>query len=381
MYSRFLEILRLSRCGLNGDEIGRQLHMNNVRKYLSGEKKSFLTHLRAEQDRLGPPRSGKTWLPLRLKPRGVPGESWIQVPRRIRRFEDLISTLDEVAPIEIAPELRAEFGYKNSEEVSKERIGLFGFFLGAAIGDAGKHRKGESKFVSKVITMELSKAKPNSFRFGEFTTLGAQVSLGLEMHRIADGLSSEHRFSKAETYRWISPASPLVSWVHHDCLGLGMEELTTYDPLKMDWLVDAPTGFKTSVFQGISESDGWVDAGADTVCIVSSPNTRLFTAVLESLGVRSRVDQQELVQIIRVPTEDAIKLPMFSARVNSVYFQQMLAMSRATRLPERVRLPDEVIRQIRELSLLHDSLAEICLNLAIKHGIKVGYGTVRKYLS
>ena len=43
MYQRFLEILRLSKAGSSGDEVGRALHMNNVRKYLTGNKMAFLT--------------------------------------------------------------------------------------------------------------------------------------------------------------------------------------------------------------------------------------------------------------------------------------------------------------------------------------------------
>ena len=80
MYNRFLEILKLSKRGFNGDEIGRILHMNNVRKYILGAKMSFLTLLRREHNRLGSPEHNYKWLPLRLKPRGTPGDAWIQVP-------------------------------------------------------------------------------------------------------------------------------------------------------------------------------------------------------------------------------------------------------------------------------------------------------------
>ncbi len=148
----------------------------------------------------------------------------------------------------------------------------------------------------------------------------------------------------------------------------------------MEWIMETPASFKASVFQGISESDGWVDPGADTVCIVSSPNTELFTLILNSLGFNSRVDQQKRVQIIRVPTEDAMKIPIFSPRVNSIYYEQMRVMSHATRFPERKRLPDEFISRIRELSSQYETLAEICLNLATRYGVKVSGQTVKKYI-
>lgn len=381
MYDRFLEILRLSKKGLNGDEIGRTLHMNNVRKYLTGHKMSFLTSLRAEHDRLGAPTKGRKWLPLGLKPRGTPDGTWIQVPAKISNIEDIISVLNQRDTPEDAFSKMREFGYESPQELLEEKMPLLGFLVGATIGDAGKHRKGEFRFQSKSLSLVLSQNKPNSYRFGQFTTLCAQASLGLEMHRIADAPVSESRYTNSECFRWISPASPLVGWLFHDCLGLNEEELTTYHPLRMDWLVGTPSTFKTGVLQGVSESDGWVDAGDDSVCFVSSPNTHLFSSVLKSLGLKHRIDYPKSVDVIRVPTEEAAKLPIFNPRIRSVYFEQLEIMSHARRLPERVRLPDEVIKDIRELAPNFQTLSAVCLELARTRGIKVANQTVRKYIS
>jgi len=381
MYNRFLKILRLSKSGLNGDEIGRALHMNNARKYLTGHKTSFLTNLRAEHDRLGPPTKAHKWLPLGLKPRGTPDGTWIQVPTQISNIEDIISILDQRYTPESAFSAMREFGYLSPQELLEERMPLFGFLVGATIGDAGKHRKGESRFQSKSLSLVLSKNKSNSYRFGQFTAFCAQASLGLGMHRIADAPVSKSRYSNSECFQWISPASPLVGWLFHDCLGLKGEELTTYHPLRMNWLVGTPSTFKTGVLQGVSESDGWVDAGDDTVCFVSSPNTPLFSSVLTSLGLKHRIDYPKSVDVIRVPTEEAAKLPIFNPRIKSVYFRQLEIMSHARRLPERVRLPDEVIKDIRELAANFQTLSAMCLELARTRGIKVTNQTVRKYIS
>ena len=381
MYNRFMEILKLSKSGLNGDEIGRTLHMNNVRKYLSGDKMSFLTFLRREHDRLGSPEPNHKWLPIGLKPRGTPDGSWIQVPVKINRIGDIAAVLDQRDPPETAFLAMREFGYKSPQELLEEKIPLFGFLVGATIGDAGKHRKGESRFQSKSLSLVLSQNKPNSYRFGQFTMLGARTSLGVDMHRIADAPASKSRYSDSECFRWISPASPLVGWLFHDCLGLNGEELTTYHPLRMDWLVGTPSTFKTGVLQGVSESDGWVDAGDDMVCFVSSPNTPLFSSVLRSLGLKHRIDHHNSVDVIRVPTEEAAKLPIFNPRIRSVYFEQLEIMSHARRLPERLRLPDEVIQYIRGLATSVQTLSAICLELARTRGIKVTNQTVRKYIS
>ena len=380
MYNRFLDILKLSESGLNGDEIGRILNMNNVRKYITGDKMSFLTNLRAEHDRLGPPTEEHKWLPLGLKPRGTPDGTWIQVPAKINSIGDITSVLDQRETLENAFSAMREFGYNSPQELLEEKILLFGFLVGATIGDAGKHRKGESRFQSKSLSLVLSQNKPNSYRFGQFTALCAQASLGLEMHRIADAPVSRSRYSDSECFQWISRASPMVGWLFHDCLGLNGEELTTYHPLRMDWLVGTPSTFKTGVLQGVSESDGWVDAGDDTVCFVSSPNTPLFSSTLMSLGLKHRVDHHKSVDVIRVPTEEGAKLPIFNPRIRSVYFEQLEIMSHARRLPERVRLPDEAIQYIRELAIGVQTLSAICLELARIRGIKVTSQTVRKYI-
>lgn len=380
LYDRFVRILGLSRGGHNGEEIGRILHMNNVRAFLAGRKKSFLTHLRSEHERLGTPELGCCWLPIQLKPRGTPGREWIQVPSQIKDLRDIASVIGQRSATESVFSLKDEFGYNSREELAKERMSLFGFLVGAVIGDVGKHRKGESRFPSKSLSLVLSKDKPNSFRFGQFTTLCARASIGLEMHRIADSPVSKHRFSKAECFQWISPASPLVGWLFHGCLGLQTGELTTYNPMRMDWLLDTPSSFKAAVLQGISESDGWVDAGDDTICIVSSPNSALLSSVLDSLNLRHRTDHQELVDVLRVPTEEGAKLPLFNPRIRSVYFEQMEIMSHAWRLPDRKRLPDEIIQYIRELSIKTQTLSGICLELAKTRGVKVTSQTIRKYI-
>jgi len=379
MYNRFLEILRLSNAGLNGEEIGSILNMNNVRAYLTGRKKSFLTNLRAEHDKIGKPRVGHQWLPVGLKPRGTPDGTWIQVPTRITDVDEINSMLAQRTASPNAFSAMSEFGYKSPEELVGEKTALFGFLVGAFIGDAGKHPKGESRFQSKAISLVLSQKKQNSYRFGQFTTLCARASLGLEMHRISDAPATKLRFSDSACFRWISPASPFVGWLFHVCLGLAPEELTTYDPVRMDWLPATPNTFKAAVLQGVSESDGWVDAGDDTACFVSSPNTALFSSVLNSLGLRHRVDHQA-VDVTRVPTEDAAKVPMFNPRIRSVYFEQLEVMSHARRLPERKRLPDEVIQWIRELATETRTLSSICLELARVHGIKVTSQTVRRYI-
>ncbi|MDE1852145.1 MAG: hypothetical protein KGI38_00140 [Thaumarchaeota archaeon] len=379
MYNRFLEILRLSKDGLNGEEIGRALHMNNVRAYLTGRKKSFLTHLRTELDKLGLPAPNSQFLPLHLKPRGTPAPDWIEIPKELRGTEDIATTLSQLQPNKGAFEAMSEFGYHSQEELITDRTNMFAFFLGSTIGDCSKPVKGQSRFPSMAIALTLSEAKPNSLRFGQYTALCAQASTGLMMHRIRDAETSPYRFTKSSCLRWLTEASPLWGWVFHDCLGLLDAETTTRDPVRMNWLLAAPTRFKVHLLQGVSESDGWVDPGMDRHCFVSSPNSQLFAAVLASLGVVPRIDQQPPVEIIRIPTEDAARLELFSPRIHSEYFERLQVMSKATSFPPRKAIPSEVVKRIQDLAKEYTVLSDICFELAKRHGVKVSSATVKKY--
>lgn len=379
MYQRFLEILRLSKAGSSGDEVGRALHMNNVRKYLTGNKMSFLTKLRAEHDRLGTPSKGWRWIPARLKPRGTPDGKWIEVPQAPLTFIQIDRTIQRLSMPELNERQLQDFGFQSIEDVRNERTNLFGFLLGATVGDGIKHLKGTSKFVSRRIALVLSKNKPNSFRFGEFTSFCANAALDLEMHRVTDLPISDKRYGKTECYAWATASSPLNSWIFNDCLGLRDGETTTYDSLRMDWILESSDSFATHFVQGLSESDGWPDAGDDVVKVVSSPNTRLFRQLLGNIGCPSRPVNQPPVELLRCNTVDAARLPFFSSRIQSNLYEDMQTLANAKRYPERVRLPEQVISLIRELSKTTTNANEICMKIARNIGYKINADTVRKY--
>jgi hypothetical protein len=239
-YARYIRILELSKQGISGTAIEGLLGANNVRKYLLGKKRSFLTHLRTEHERLGTPRPGMKWLPLRIKPRGTPDKSWIEVPAVINDFKDIIAVIDQSTPTTQSFEMMTEFGYNSHEELLSDRVNMFGFAIGTMLGDASKPLKGQLRFPSRTVALTLSQAKPNSYRFGQYATLCLNASLGLSMKRIRDAPSSTGRYSRSECFRWLSPASPMIGWIFHDCMGYKDGEKATYHPARMDWIVRAP---------------------------------------------------------------------------------------------------------------------------------------------
>ncbi|MDV3243827.1 MAG: hypothetical protein LYZ66_01475 [Nitrososphaerales archaeon] len=378
-YKRYLKIVNLSKQGHTAASIERILRTNNVSKYLRGQKKSFLVNLEEWRERLGPPTRGFRWLPIRLKPRGTPDNEWIQVPSKIKRFPDVWSVLDQRPQLEDANGARRAFAFETKDEPLAERINLFGFLLGAMIGDASKPAKGQSRFPSMTVALTLSKAKANSIRFGRFSAACMEVSLGLRMPRIRDAEPSARRFTNAECYRWVSQSSPLVGWVFRVCLGLKEGETTTWDAVDMRWILRTSKSFLTHFMQGLAESDGHVDAGRDRVCIVSSPNTRLIVEVLRKLGVNPKVYSQPPIERVEIPTADAAGLPIFSERVCSKNHKNMQIMAKAKRFPPRRQLSEWFVKRIPKAPAGAINYSQACLMLAKTTGYKISNKTMMKY--
>ena len=379
-YKRFIEMLRLRNLRLGYTAIAKAMGMSgNADKYLLGLKKCFLTHMRAEHERIGVPRQDFKWLPLRLKPRGTPDEAWVEVPPAIRSFQDIQQVIQQLSPTSETFSVMEQFRYKSEQELLVDRTNLFGFLLGVTLGDAGKPVKGDSRFPSMALSLTLSKDKPNSLRFGEFTALSAHTSLGLTMHRIMDAPSSQQRYTRAECYRWITPATPLIGWIFRVCLGLEKGKRTTYDAVKMDWSMDTPRSFKVHFLQGLAESDGWVDAGSDKVAMASSPNEQFLSKLLESLGVPSNVYKQQPITRVEIDTTLGLALPIFNERLHSNNYQNLVVMATAKRFPPREHLPSSFLAQIEPIVATSTNYSEACLNIAKATGYKVSSDTVKKY--
>jgi hypothetical protein len=105
----------------------------------------------------------------------------------------------------------------------------------------------------------------------------------------------------------------------------------------------------------------------------------LFSAILTSMGVVARIDQQPPVEIIRIPTEDAARLELFSPRIRSDYFERLRVMSKATSFPPKKAIPFEVVNWIQGLAKEYTTYNDICFELAKRHGVKVTGATVKKY--
>jgi hypothetical protein len=314
-----------------------------------------------------------------MKPRGTPDIDWVQVPPQIRSSSDIIAVLDRLTPTEDSFTLMSQFGYSSREELILDRANQLHFYVGAMLGDCTKNLRSEFRFPSMTVSLTLSMAKPNSQRFNEFTALCANSALGQRMHRIRDQPpSTSGGMTRDACFRWITPVSPLIAWVFRVVLGYERGELTTYNKMRADWLLDAPQNFKVHFLQGLAESDGWINPGRDEVNIVATPNEQFLDQLLTGMNVPHRFDKRA-VTIVTFGTEDGIKLPAFSERVHSFYYDDMVTMANAKRFPERLALPDWFLEQIRPILINCTNYDQTCLEIARQTGYKINNNTVKKY--
>jgi len=200
------------------------------------------------------------------------------------------------------------------------------------------------------------------------------------MHRARDAPVSDKRYSKSECFQWIAPVSPLFAWIFQVMMGLERGELTTYDSLRADWLLTAPSSFRIHFLQGLAESDGWVNPGRDIVIIVASPNERLLDRVLTELGVPHSFEKQ-LVNIVLFQTVEGLKLPIFNQRVHTNNYESLVTMATAKRFLERSPLPLWFLDQIEDILSKCANYDQACLQIAQRTGFKIGNKTVKKYVT
>jgi len=258
---------------------------------------------------IGKPRNAFVWLGLSNSPRhAVPYGQLIQVPSRIRDWSDIAHVLHQLGNL----------GGTEGRRLSYR----FGFFLGMLFGDASKRRH---KATHRHVELQLSMKYQTNVRIGDFMTECAR-SLGLQMRRDKDRVP--YAGKPNGFYVWRSRSSALIDWMFNVCLGLKDGELTTYDPVRMEWALDTPKGFRRGLVQGIAESDGSVSIASQTVEFWIEQDRDFFAGLLQTFGVKSFKNRQAL----SVTKNEVAKLgmiPPFSPVLQTVRFLRLQKLLRA----------------------------------------------------
>jgi len=100
-------------------------------------------------------------------------------------------------------------------------------------------------------------------------------------------------------------------------------ERTTFNPVKMDWMLLAPTKFRLWFLRGVADSDGHVNVRNKIVEITSSPNTHFFHRLFESLSIKNVVRFSRGYGYVALAAPDAARIQIFSP-VILTYRRKML---------------------------------------------------------
>jgi len=299
---------------------------------------------------------------------------WLYVPEKISKYNDLLKLIHQLPPLPIASKTANQFGINSIENYKPL---FFAYLLGVLVGDSRKFGIKRKRRTTRRIGLSLTKIHPSNRRFGKFVVL-CSTSLGLRMKRIKDEKPGKR--NKNPFFRWASQCSTLIQWVYNTCLGLNDDQVTTYDPIKADWILTAPREFKIWFLQGVADSDGFIDVGVSQVGIITGPNTDLIKNILRTLEVHTRKKflHKGKLGVVMIKARHAYKLPVFNIYVKSYRYKLLEKIARARRFNHH--WPNWLIQKIYELSDNGLSEVEIIKKLLNEYSIFITRKNLHKRL-
>lgn len=356
-----MKALLLSKEGKSTAEIARKIGVNaqSVRSWIRFEQKPKLAHYLGIYLKFGKPREGRTWLSVNNSSgHAVPLGPMIQVPKTISSWTDVAAVLSQLEPLEV-------------EVNGLSREYLFGFLVGIIIGDAAKSR---AKNWHRHLGLGLSKKYETNLKIGDFTCVCAR-NVGLRMHRVTDLGKPGHK--PYGFYYWVSHASPLVDWIFNVILGLGDNELTTYDAVRMNWVKETPVAFRRGLVQGIAESDGSVSIASQTVEFWIGPDWDFFEEVLLTLGARS-FQNREALSVTKSQVVKLESIPVFSPLLKTVRYFRFERLVNAKHIAHGKRIPEDIRRFVIENARGH-SIPEVSEMVLDRFGVVLSFEAVQRW--
>ena len=360
-YPAYVKALLLKVKGKSDSEIASAAGVSSksIYSWTRFREKPKLAHYLGLYLQLGEPRPGWVWLSVNNTPgHAIPLGPFVQVPKALSRWEEIADVLAQLSPLE-----------PREDNLSREY--LFGFLVGMIIGDAAKSR---TKNWHRHLGLVLSKKYETNLRIGDFTCVCAR-NLGLRMHRVADQprpAGKPHGF-----YEWVSQASSLVDWIFNVVLGLKDGERTTYDAVKMDWVMEAPVEFRRGLVQGVAESDGSVAIASQTVEFWIGPNWDFFKGVLSTFGVKS-FQNREALSVTKKQVANLAKIPPFNPLLMTVRYLRFERLVRARHIGHGKRVPHEIRAFIMNNREGH-SIPELSSLVLDRFGVVLNFEAVQRW--
>lgn len=248
---------------------------------------------------------------------------------------------------------------------------LFGFLVGMIIGDAAKSR---AKTWHRHLGLGLSKKYETNLKIGDFTCICAR-NVGLRMHQVRDLRRPGHK--PHGFYYWVSQASPLVDWIFNVVLGLGDDEHTTYDAVRMNWVTGSPAEFRRGLVQGIAESDGSVSIASQTVEFWIGPNWDFFKEVLLGFGVKS-FQNREALSVTKSQVVKLGSIPAFSPILRTARYLRFEKLVNARHIGHGKRIPEDIRRFVIDNARGH-SVPEVSERVLDRFGTVLSFEAVQRW--
>jgi hypothetical protein len=334
----------------------------------------FVSRLEEYYDKLGKPEKNKKWLSINSTKGGLFTGPWIQVPSKVKGFEDVKKVIGQIEPLKETYERANEFEL-NKKDVGDLRYYFFYYLLGLVVGD-GSITRGTGKIrISRRITLNLCKRYPTNKRVGKFVVLCLN-SIGLRMNRTKDDRPSKK--NKHKFFRWHGQCSQLCEWIFDICFGLKEKQNTTYFPIKGEWILKSPKNLRIAFLQGIADSDGYTDISASQVGLITKSNIDLFEKIFDSIEVHHirKYLHHGTLPTVMINIKKAYELPIFNPYTKSYRWQLVKKIAEAKRLKHQ--LPKELAEEITKHLKKGCSSVDIVKMLLYKYNLLVRGGSIQK---
>lgn len=276
---KYFKFLGLLKQGGSLTEMSGQLgtSQSNLKRWYDG-KASWMVKLASSipQEK---PSEGYVWLPTITGSRNNPG-GFIEVPHKITSHQSVEHVLKQLESKD-AKQLEKRFGPATKSE-------SFMYVLGSLLSDGSTKFAYDSNLAGSRMWQGLGRSYDWSEKYGEGTRYHLS-KIGIEMHRIGDREYNPESSSypSSGAYAWQSQFSPLITWMRRSCLGLKDIESKTYDAVRADWILSAPTSWRTSFLQGVCDGDGCASKAAQFLSIGTSANSEFYRNLLKSFGMKT----------------------------------------------------------------------------------------------
>ncbi|MDV3243601.1 MAG: hypothetical protein LYZ66_00330 [Nitrososphaerales archaeon] len=359
-FSKYVRVMLRHGWGKSAKRISRdtQVSSASVDNWVHYKAMPKLAHYLSRFVRLGKPRSRWVWLSINNGTgHAIPLGPFLQVPQVIRRWKDVETVLDQLHPVQ------------SSRNATAYR---FGFLLGITIGDASKKRQKE---YHRHLELVLSKKYRTNLKIGDFASECAR-SIGIRMERARD--RAPYGTKPNGFYVWSSQSTALIDWLFNVCLGLKDDELTTYSPVKMEWVLDAPAEFRRGLVQGLAESDGSVSIASQTVEFWIGPNWDFVSRLLLSFGVSS-FRNREALSVTKNQIKKLYEIPAFSPILRTVRYDRFERLARARHIEHGRRIPRKIREAILQAGTEGMSIPRISVYILDRFGIVLSFEAVQRW--